>query len=74
MTEAEARALLRDKGGDDGLEHWIADQPWLRGPRGWVVVAALHGWHFGVEPDPPGLRVSAFPPEDAAPAMWEVEP
>src|SRR4051794_13533405 len=31
-SEAQARALLRDKGCDDGLEHWIPSQPWLRGP------------------------------------------
>ena len=74
MTEADARALLRNNGGDDGLEQWIAAQPWLRGPRGWVVVAALYGWHFGLEPTSAGLRILAFPPEDAAPAMWEIEP
>jgi hypothetical protein len=74
MTEPQARALLRDRGCDDGLEDWLADQPWLRGPRGWVVVAALHGWHFSVEPASPRLRIMAYPPGDAAPAMWEIDP
>jgi hypothetical protein len=31
MTEAEARALLRDKGDDDGLEDRIAD------PAMWTI-------------------------------------
>jgi hypothetical protein len=72
MTEAQARTLLRDKGCDDGLERWIAAQPWRRCPGGWDAVAALHGWRFRVTPAPPGVWITAFPPERATPAMWQV--
>ncbi len=36
MTEADARAVLQDWKGD-GLEAWIAAQPWRPTPTGWAV-------------------------------------
>jgi hypothetical protein len=44
MTEDDTRALLRDWNGD-GLERWIADQPWRPTPHGWEVEVDLEGWN-----------------------------
>jgi hypothetical protein len=71
MTEADARALLRDHVGD-GLEVWIAAQPWQPTPEGWEVLTDLDAWRFVIEQAPPRLRVRSSPPDDAAPAEWLV--
>jgi hypothetical protein len=42
MTETEARVLLRNWAGD-GLESWIAAQPWRPTPDGWEVLPNLDG-------------------------------
>jgi hypothetical protein len=75
MTEAEARDLLRncDWPSDDGLEAWMADQPWEIAPGGWTVTDELQGWRFKVEPTPEALRLTAWPPS-GSPAAWEVLP
>ncbi len=41
MTEAAARATLAAFDGVGGLERWIAAQPWLVAPGGWVVPEPL---------------------------------
>ena len=71
MTEAEARAALVafDAGGE--LERWIAGQPWLAAPGGWVVPEPLQGWRFRVEPVVGGARVTAFM-DNGEPAAWIV--
>jgi hypothetical protein len=74
MTEAAARAALLTWHGADGLEGSIAEQPWRTIPTGWEVVPRLQGWRFRVEPPPAGLRLRAWPPDDAAPTVWEVPP
>jgi hypothetical protein len=43
MTEAEARAALAAFDAVGGLEAWIAEQPWLAAPSGWVVPEPLQG-------------------------------
>jgi hypothetical protein len=73
MSEAEARDLLRDWDGD-GLEAWIASQPWRPTPTGWAVLPDLNGWRFVIEQAPPRLRLRSWPPEAAAPAEWLVGP
>jgi hypothetical protein len=72
MTEAEARALLRDWPGVGGLEGWIARQPWRPAPGGWAVSHELEGWRFRLERIPDGLRVIASPGGGASPAVWTV--
>ena len=76
MTETEARVLLRNWAGD-GLESWIAAQPWRPTPDGWEVLpnldgwlleVDLDGWLFEVEPVPPRLRLRSSPPNAASPA------
>jgi hypothetical protein len=47
VTEADARALLL-WAGYDGMDAWIAAQPWQVVPYGWQV-AGLHGWRFRIE-------------------------
>ena len=59
MTEADARALLRDCGGFGGLEAWIADQPWKVVPGGWTVAGVVRGGSFLVEPFGTGLFITA---------------
>lgn len=71
MTEAEARAALRAFVGVGDLEHWIAEQPWLAAPGGWVVPQPFQGWRFRVEPAPGGVRVRAFM-DNGEPAAWIV--
>jgi hypothetical protein len=73
MTEDDARTLLRDWGGD-GLEAWLADQPWHLTRGGWEIDGALLGWQVTIEPVPPRLRLQAFPPKGGAPATWTVGP
>ena len=72
MTEAGARRMLRDWPSIGGLEGWIARQPWRAAPGGWTVPHDLEGWHFRLERIPGGLRVTASPGVDAAPAVWTV--
>ena len=71
MTEAKARAALAAFDGVDGLECWIAEQPWLAAPGGWVLPEPFQGWRFRVELAPGGVRVSAFMRE-GDPACWIV--
>jgi hypothetical protein len=72
MTEAQARALLRDCDGQGGVEAWIAGQRWRPAGDGWEVEPALQVWRFRLVPDPPGLQVIASPGSGAAPAVWTV--
>jgi len=71
MTEAEARALLRDCGGFGGLEAWVAGQRWKAAPGGWTVGGELQGWTFKLEIVPGGVRVSASA-AGGDPAVWVV--
>lgn len=71
MIEADARVLLRNRGGFDVIEGWIAAQPWQVAPNGWAVTTELQGWHFRIEVIPTGLRISAGEP-GAKPAVWVV--
>ena len=73
MTEDDARDLLRAWDGD-GLEDWIADQPWRPTPDGWEVLPDRDGWRFIIEQAPPRLRLRSLPPEAAAPAEWVIGP
>ncbi len=71
MTEAEARAALSAFDGVGGLERWIAGQPWLAAPGGWVVPEPFQGLRFRVEPVARGGRVRAFA-DKGEPAAWIV--
>ena len=71
MTEAEARAALDAFDGVGGLERWIAGQPWLAAPGGWVVPEPFQGWRFRVELVAGGVRVTAFM-DKGEPAAWVV--
>ena len=71
MTEAAARAALAAFNGLGGLERWIAAQPWLAAPGGWVVPEPFHGLRFRVEPVAGGVRVTAFM-DKGEPAAWVV--
>lgn len=71
MTEAEARATLAALDGVGGLERWIAAQPWLAAPGGWVAPEPFQGWRFRVEVAPGGVRVRAFM-DKGEPAAWIV--
>ena len=57
VTEAEARAVLRAFVAVGEVEHWIAAQPWLAAPGGWVVPEPFHGLRFRQEPVHDGVRV-----------------
>jgi hypothetical protein len=57
VTEAEARAALRDFVAVAGVERWIAGQPWEVVPGGWTVPVDLHGWRFRLEHIAGGVRV-----------------
>jgi hypothetical protein len=41
MTEAEARALLRNSSGAGGLESWMAEQLWQVAVGGWAIIREL---------------------------------
>jgi hypothetical protein len=71
MTEAEARAALAAFDGPGGLERWIAGQPWLAAPGGWVVPEPFQRLRFRVEPVARGVRVRAFA-DKGEPAAWIV--
>jgi hypothetical protein len=71
VTEAEARAALRALDAVGGLERWIAEQPWLAAPGGWVVPEPFQDLRFRVEPVAGGVRVTAFM-DKGDPAAWVV--
>jgi hypothetical protein len=68
MNKADARVLLRDWSGDDGLEDWTAEQPWQAVPSGWALVGERQGWRFRIDVIPAGLRITASAP-GGAPAV-----
>ena len=72
MTEAEARAALRDFVGVGNVEPWIAGRPWQAVPGGWTVAGELRGWRFRAEVVPGGVRVVASTPGGGEPAVWSV--
>ncbi len=71
MTEDQARAALAAFDAVGGLEAWIAAQPWLAAPGGWVVLEPCQGWRFRVERAPGGVRIRAFM-DNGEPAAWIV--
>ena len=71
MTEAEARAALRDFVGVGSLERWAADQRWEAIPDGWRVRGRFAGWRFRLEPVAGGLRV-VMSARGGGPAEWIV--
>jgi hypothetical protein len=70
MTEADARALLRDCGGFGGLEAWIAEQTWEAVLGGWTVAGRVRGRSFRLEPFGSGLRITAVTLGGEAPGEW----
>jgi hypothetical protein len=76
LAEAEARALLRDCPARDGLEAWLAEQPWQAATDGsWRVERDLDGWTYRVEGVPGRVvRVVAHGPESGAVTSWLVAP
>jgi hypothetical protein len=75
IPETQARAVLRAHQGD-GLEAWVADQPWQAAEDGsWRVAPNRDGWTFRVEGVPGGIvRVIARAPEAGAFTSWLVGP
>ena len=71
MTEDQARAALRAFVAVGGLEAWIADQPWLTSPSGWVVPEPFQDLRFRVEPVAGGVRV-VMCGTGGQPADWTV--
>ncbi len=71
--EDQARALLRSHPGD-GLEAWLADQPWRVTLDGsWLVEAERGGWTYRVEGLPgEAVRVVARAPGAGAVTSWLV--
>ena len=71
MTEAEARAALRNFVGVGDIEPWVAEQRWEAVPGGWRVRERFDSWRFRVEPAPGGVRVVASA-NGSQPAVWFV--
>ena len=71
ISEGEVRAVLRAHQGD-GLEAWVADQPWQAAEDGsWRVEPSRDGWTFRVEGVPGGtVRVIARAPEAGPVTAW----
>jgi hypothetical protein len=76
LPEAEARTLLRACPAGDGLEAWLADQPWHAAVDGsWVVERDRDGWTYRVEGVPGrAVRVVAHAPGSGAVIAWLVAP
>ena len=68
LPEAHVRALLRDHAGD-GLEAWLADQPWRPALDGWVVEPERGGCAYRVE-GVPGLVVRVVERAPGAVTSW----
>jgi hypothetical protein len=75
VSESQARDLLRAHPGD-GLEAWLAEQPWQAAEDGsWRVVPARHGRTFRVEGVPgQTVRVVERAPAAGAVTSWLVGP
>ncbi len=71
MTEDEARALLR-RGDREGLEAWIAAQPWRPTLNGWEADSDLAGWRFSLRILPDGVWITSTPPGKALATGWLV--
>jgi hypothetical protein len=76
LPEAEARNLLRICPAVDGLEAWLADQPWHAATDGsWRVERDRDGWTYRVEGVPGrAVRVVAHAPTSGAVTSWLVAP
>jgi hypothetical protein len=76
LAEAEARTLLRDCPESDGLEAWLAEQPWQAATDGsWRVERDRDGWTYRVEGVPGrAVRVVAHAPKSQAVTSWLVAP
>ncbi|WP_431268688.1 hypothetical protein [Dankookia sp. P2] len=71
MTEADARALLRDCDGFCGLEVWIAGRQCQAVSGGWIVTGELQGWRLRIEVTVAGLWIT-ISASGGAPAVWLV--
>jgi hypothetical protein len=76
LPEADARTLLRACPAGDGLEAWLADQPWRAAIDGsWVVEREREGWTYRVEGVPGrAVRVVAHAPESGPVTSWLIAP
>jgi hypothetical protein len=76
LPETEARTLLRACPAGDGLEAWLADQPWHAATDGsWLVERDREGWTYRVEGVPGRVvRVVARSPESGSITSWLVAP
>ena len=74
LADAEARTLLRAHPTADGLEPWLADQPWQAAVDGsWRVTREREGWTYRVEGLPGrAVRVVARAPESGSVTAWLV--
>jgi hypothetical protein len=75
VSEAQARAMLQVHPGD-GLEAWLADQPWRAAEDGsWRVEPDCEGWTYRVEGMlEQAVRVVTHAPKDGAVTSWVIAP
>ena len=75
MSEPQARAMLQAHSGD-GLEAWLAEQPWHAAEDGsWWVEPERDGWTYRVEGMlGEAVRVVARAPENGPVTAWVIAP
>jgi hypothetical protein len=70
VSEAQARAMLQAHPGD-GIEAWLADQPWHAAEDGsWRVEPDRKGWTYRVDGMLEAVRIVARAPEDGSTTSW----
>jgi hypothetical protein len=74
VSEAQARAMLQVHPGD-GLEAWLADQPWHEAEDGsWRVEPDREGWTYRVDGMLEAVRIVARAPKDGSTTSWLIMP
>jgi hypothetical protein len=74
VSEAQARAMLQVHPGD-GLEAWLADQPWHETEDGsWRVEPDREGWTYLVDGMLEAVRIVARVPKDGSTTSWLIMP
>ena len=76
MPEVQARTMLREHCSGDGLEAWLAAQPWHAAEDGsWWMEPSRNGRTFRVEGGPGQfVRIVERAPGSKAVTSWLIEP